>query len=132
MLLVLFRVFYAFLYLWNLIVEKNKKFKTGLITSYILLLQGFISTIKGHKLAIYNHNHVLGQLVLAANQLKDTDQHTFAKNEVKLVVCLYDMVNGEFWGLQKWLAYIISRVNEEECFFLPTGTRKRDRKPCIR
>ena len=31
-------LFGAFLYLWNLIVKKNKKFKTGLMTSFILLL----------------------------------------------------------------------------------------------
>ena len=45
--LVLFSALYsfcAFLYLWNLIVKKNKKFKTGLMTSFILLL----------KLAYYN------------------------------------------------------------------------------
>ena len=43
--LVLFGVFWcflvlfgAFLYLWNLIVKKIKKFKTGLMTSFILLL----------------------------------------------------------------------------------------------
>ena len=32
-------LFCAFLYLWNLFVKnKNKKFKTGLMTSFILLL----------------------------------------------------------------------------------------------
>ena len=30
--------FCAFLYLWNLIIKKDKKFKTDLITSFILLL----------------------------------------------------------------------------------------------
>ena len=30
--------FWAFLYLWNLIIKKNKKFKTDLLTSFILLL----------------------------------------------------------------------------------------------
>ena len=30
--------YYSFLYLWNLIVKKKKKFKTDLITSFILLL----------------------------------------------------------------------------------------------
>ena len=30
--------FCAFLYLWNLIIKKKKKFKTDLITSFILLL----------------------------------------------------------------------------------------------
>ena len=37
--LVLFSAFYAFWCLWNLIVKKKKKFKTGLITSIIILLR---------------------------------------------------------------------------------------------
>ena len=48
---------------------------------------------------------------------KNINQHTLAKNEVNLVVCLYDTDTGEFLGLQKWLAYIILRGDEEECLF---------------
>ena len=52
--------FSAFLYLWNLIVKKNKKFKTGLITLYVLLL---ITSYKGiEKYDFY--------LVLAETKLK--------------------------------------------------------------
>ena len=55
----------------------------------------------------YTHIHVLGQLLVAANQSKDLDQYTPAKNEVKLAVCLYDTSTGEFQGIAMRLAYII-------------------------
>ena len=38
-------LFSAFLYLWDLIVKKIKKFKTSLLTSFILLLQKTIYRI---------------------------------------------------------------------------------------
>ena len=37
--------------------------------------QGYISAVKGGELAMYNHNHILGQLVVAVNQPKDIDQY---------------------------------------------------------
>ena len=89
--------------------------------------QGYIYTVKGGELTIYNYNHILVQLVVAANQPKDIDQHTFPKNEVKLVVCLYDIATGEFLGLQKRLAYIILRGDKEECFFSYGYSEKRSK-----
>ena len=79
--------------------------------------QGYISTFKGSELAMYNHNHILGPLVVAANQPKDIDQYTPAKDEVKLAVCLYDISTGKFQGIAMRLAYIILRGDKEECFF---------------
>ena len=73
--------------------------------------------VKGGELAMYNYNHILGQVVVAANQPKDIDQYTPAKNQVKLTVCLYDTTTGEFQGIAMRLAYIILRGDEEECFF---------------
>ena len=66
---------------------------------------------------MYTHIHVLGQLLVAANQPKDLDQYTPAKNEVKLAVCLYDTSTGEFQGIAMRLAYIILRADMEETFF---------------
>ena len=79
--------------------------------------QGYISTVKGRELAIYNHNHILGQLAIAANQPKDIDQHMLAKNEVKLTVYLYDKVTGEFGGIVMQLAYISYMVMTRNVFF---------------
>ena len=71
-------------------IEK-KKFPEN---SLCYINQGYISTVIGGELTAQNYNHVLGQIVFAANQPKDIDQHTLAKNEVKLVVCLYDTAPG--------------------------------------
>ena len=66
---------------------------------------------------MYNHNHILGQLVVAANQLKDIDQYTPAENELKLAVCLHNTSTGEFQDIAMRLAYIMLRGDDEECFF---------------
>ena len=66
---------------------------------------------------MYNHNHILGQLVVSANQRNDIDQYTPAKNEMKVAVCLYDTSTGEFQGIAMMLAYIILHGVDEECFF---------------
>ena len=46
------------------------------------LNQAYLSTVKGGELAIGNHNFILGQLVVAANQPKNIDTHNCKKNEV--------------------------------------------------
>ena len=57
--------------------------------------QGCISTVKEGELAIYNNSFILGQLIVAANQPKDTETYVCEKNEVKLIVCLYDQTTGD-------------------------------------
>ena len=37
--------------------------------------QGFISTVKSGELAMYVHNFIIGQLIVAANQLKDINEY---------------------------------------------------------
>ena len=66
--------------------------------------QGYIFTVKGGELAIYNHIFLLGQLTVVANQPKDIETYECKKNEVKLIVCMYDQATGELLGLQKQLA----------------------------
>ena len=80
--------------------------------------------VNGGELAMYNHNHILGQLFVATNQPKDIDQYTPAKNKVRLAVCFYDTSTGEFHGIAIKLAYIIFCGDDEECF-LAMGIRKR-------
>ena len=36
--------------------------------------QAYLSTVKGGELAIYNHNFILGQLVVTANQPENIDE----------------------------------------------------------
>ena len=52
--------------------------------------QAYISTVKGGKLAIYNHSFILGRLVIAASQHHKIDEYVCKKNEVKIIVCPYN------------------------------------------
>ena len=49
--------------------------------------QGFLSTVKSGEIAMYLHNFVIGQLIIAANQPKDIANYVCSKNEVKLLSC---------------------------------------------
>ena len=79
--------------------------------------QGFLSTVKSGDLAMYNHNFILGQLIIAANQPSDISSYECASNEVKLWTCIYDTSNGEFLGVKEKLTFIVLRGDEEEVFF---------------
>ena len=79
--------------------------------------QGFISTVKSGELAMYVHNFIIGQLIIAANQPKDINEYACNDNEVKLLSCVYDLENGTFKGLRLMLAYIVLRGDDDEVFF---------------
>ena len=79
--------------------------------------QGFISTVKRGELAMYVHNFIIGQLIVAANQLEDIDSYLCNDNEVKLLSCVYDLESGKFKGLRLMLAYIVLRGDKDEVFF---------------
>ena len=79
--------------------------------------QGFISTVKSGDLAMYVHNFIIGQLIIAANQPEDIDAYTCNDNEVKLLSCVYDLESGKFKGLRLMLAYIVLRGDKDEVFF---------------
>ena len=66
--------------------------------------QGYIFTVKGGELVIYNHIFLLGQLTVVANHPKDIETYECKKNEVKIIICMFDQATGEFLGLQKQLA----------------------------
>ena len=46
--------------------------------------QSFLSTVKNGDIAMYNHNFILGQLIVAANQPSDINAYECKENEVKL------------------------------------------------
>ena len=49
---------------------------------------------------MYTHIHVLGQLVVAANQPENLDKYVPTKNDQRLAVCLYDTSSGKFEGIE--------------------------------
>ena len=79
--------------------------------------QGFISTVKNGDFAMYVHNFIVGQLLVAANQPDDITTYSCKENEVKLLTCVYDLESGKFKGLRLMLAYIIIRGDDDEVFF---------------
>ena len=79
--------------------------------------QAYLSIVKGRELAIYNHNFILEQLVVAAKRLENIDEYNCEKNDVKLIVCPYDKAAGEFLELNLQLAYMILQGDREESFF---------------
>ena len=66
--------------------------------------QAYLATVKSGKLAMYNHNFIIGQLIPAANQPEDIATHECQPNEVKLLTCIYDLTNGQFKGVRESLA----------------------------
>ena len=78
--------------------------------------QGFLSTVKSGEIAMYLHNFVIGQLIIAANQPKDIDTYVCSKNEVKLLSCVYDIESGQFKGIREQMAFIVLRGDVDETF----------------
>ena len=78
--------------------------------------QGFLSTVKSGEIAMYLHNFVIGQLIIAANQPKDIANYVCLNNEVKLLSCVYDIESGQFKGIREQMAFIVLRVDVEETF----------------
>ena len=78
--------------------------------------QGFLSTVKSGEIAMYLHNFVIGQLIIAANQPKDIANYTCLKNEVKLLSCVYDIETGQFKGIREQMAFIVLRGDANETF----------------
>ena len=78
--------------------------------------QGLLSTVKSREIAMYLHNFVIGQLIIAANQPKDIANYTCSKNEVKLLCCVCEIETGQFKGIREQLAFIVLRGDAEETF----------------
>ena len=78
--------------------------------------QGFLSTVKSGEIAMYLHNFIIGQLIIAANQPKDIATYDCLKNEVKLLSCVYDIESGDFKGVREQIAFIVLRGDVDETF----------------
>ena len=77
--------------------------------------QSLLSTVKNGDIAMYNHNSILDQLIVAANQ--PSDINAYEKNYGELWCCIYDLITGEFQGVREQLAYIVLRGNKDGVFF---------------
>ena len=80
----------------------------------IYVNQESISTLKGGKHTTYLDYVILGQLICSKAIPEDFENYECKKIEVNLYVPLHNMETGEFRGLQKWLAYIMGRGDEDE------------------
>ena len=78
--------------------------------------QGFLSTVKSGEIAMYLHNFIIGQLIIAANQPEDIGTYICSKNEVKLLSCVYDLESGDFKGIREQIAFIVLRGDVDETF----------------
>ena len=78
--------------------------------------QGFLSTVKSGEIAMYLHNFIIGQLIIAANQPEDISTYICSKNEVKLLSCVYDLESGNFKGVREQIAFIVLRGDVDETF----------------
>ena len=97
--------------------DLNLEKKNILENTLFYINQSFLSTVKNGDIAMCNHNFILGQLIVAANQPSDINAYECKENEVKLWCCIYDLTTGEFQGVREQLAYIVLRGDKEEVFF---------------
>ena len=78
--------------------------------------QGNITLVKGD-LAVYLDYVILGQLIPAMNSPENMDEYEWLLNEVKMIIPLYNADSGELLGLEKRLAFIMVRGDQNEAFF---------------
>ena len=79
--------------------------------------QGNITPVR-RDLAVYLDYVILEQLIPAMNSPENIDEYECLPNEVKMVIPLYNADTGEFLGLEKRLASIMVRGDQNEAFFL--------------
>ena len=79
--------------------------------------QGTISTMKASDYKIYPDYVVLGQLIPVKNPPKGLDNYELKPNEVFIYLPQYNIENGLFQGIKKWLAYIMIRADPDKIFY---------------
>ena len=78
--------------------------------------QASISPLKHNEEAIHVVNVALAQLLLLANSPPDIENYVCKENEVKLLCPLYDIETACFLGLEKRLATISVRGDDDKLF----------------
>ena len=89
--------------------------------------QATISPLKNNQEAIYVVNVTLAQLLPLVNSPTDIESYVCKDNKIKLLYPMYDTKNGKFLGVEKQLAAISVRGDEEE-LFLSYGYNKEKSK----
>ena len=59
--------------------------------------QSYLLTAKNGDIARYNHNFILGQIVIAANQPHNIGNYVCKQNELKINACIYDLATTAFF-----------------------------------
>ena len=91
--------------------------KVNILENCLLYVnQGFLSTVKSGEIAMYLHNFIIGQLIIAANQPEDISTYICSKTEVKLLSCVYDLESGNFKGIREQIAFIVLRGDVDQTF----------------
>ena len=75
--------------------------------------QAAISTLKNNNEALYVVNIVLAQILQLVNSPPDIEQYKCKENEVKLLCLMNDTEKARFLGLEKRLASISVRGDED-------------------
>ena len=73
------------------IPELNLEKKNIPENSLFYINQSYILIVKNGDSAMYYHNFIIGQVIVAANQPTEIDQCVCKDNEVKLFTCIYDL-----------------------------------------
>ena len=76
--------------------------------------QSYLSIVKYGNISMYHDNFILGQLLIAANQLTEIENGSCKANEVQLHTCIYNLTTGEFQGLKAELTFIVFRRGKNE------------------
>ena len=78
--------------------------------------QATMSPLKNNQEAIYQTNVALAQLLPLVNSPPDIENYVCKENKVKLLCSKYDTETGQFWGIEKRLAAISVKGDEDEVF----------------
>ena len=78
--------------------------------------QGYLS-YKDNKKINYTDIFIVGQIVPLLNQPEKLDEYELKENEVKILRAKYDIITGQFLGLENCLAYVTVCGDFQEQFF---------------
>lgn len=78
--------------------------------------QGYQS-FKDNKKVYYNDIFIIAQIMPIAHHPKDIESYELKEKEVKFLRAKYDVVSGEFLGIEYCVGFITTRYEQDEQFF---------------
>lgn len=91
-------------------------FKNNFPENTLIYINQVPLTIKKEP-TIYSSYFILGQIISLLNPPQDLNDYVHKQSEVKILVPLYDISNGNFKGIKQTLAHIMLRGDKDETFF---------------